>query len=251
MYFFHRYQTEAAVKMIGGLNYRYALRGDGQLVTEFVSPQQQQKALDALMKTLSPAALTLPESLLKIIPPRPIGYDRHREVIKIRTELTFDALSIAESAADMTTGLLLHPARAARLVEYHARDAKQPSLESVIEKLLSSTFKAPVASGLDAAIQVTVNHVVLQNILELATSKHASAQVKAITQLEIEKLKNWLETKTNVTDEDWKSHYHYCLRQIKAFQSDPEKYKQENLLSPPPGMPIGEEDVTWCNFGNR
>ncbi len=248
MYFFHRYQTEAAVKMIGGLNYRYALRGDGQPVTEFVSPQQQQKALDALMKTISPSALALPESLLKIIPPRPIGYGRHREVIKIRTELTFDALTIAESAADMTTSLLLHPARAARLFEYHARDAKQPSLESVIERLLAITFKSTTPSGLEAAVQITVNDVVLQNLLKLAAHKGASPQVKAIAQLELEKLKTWLETKT-AADEDWKAHYQYSLKQIKMFQADPEKFKQENLLSPPPGMPIGDSGISfkWCD----
>ncbi len=27
LYFFHRYQTEAAVKLIGGLNYTYAVKG--------------------------------------------------------------------------------------------------------------------------------------------------------------------------------------------------------------------------------
>src|SRR5690606_38679794 len=47
IYFFHRYQAEASSKIIGGLNYRYALRGDGQPVTEMVSSAQQQKALDA------------------------------------------------------------------------------------------------------------------------------------------------------------------------------------------------------------
>lgn len=247
LYFGHRYQTEAAVKMIGGLNYRYALRGDGQPVTEFVSPQEQQKALDALLKTLNPSTLALPESILKIIPPRPIGYDRHREVIKIRTELTFDALSIAESASDMTIGLLLHPARAARLVEYHARDAKQPSLESVIEKLITATFKSTPATGINAAIQITTNNIVLQDLLKLSMNKDASMQVKAIAQLEIDKLKAWLEQKSTVTDEDWKAHYQYCLKQIRSYQIDPEKFKQENLLAPPPGMPI-DEDMFYCDF---
>ncbi len=59
LYLLHRYQTEAAAKEVGGLNYRYALRGDGQMMTEIVSPANQKKALDALMKTLSPTTLTL------------------------------------------------------------------------------------------------------------------------------------------------------------------------------------------------
>ena len=34
LYLLHRYQTEAASKWIGGLNYTYAARGDGEIVTE-------------------------------------------------------------------------------------------------------------------------------------------------------------------------------------------------------------------------
>ncbi|MFM8912775.1 MAG: zinc-dependent metalloprotease [Flammeovirgaceae bacterium] len=83
MYFFHRYQAEAAVKMIGGLNYRYALRGDGQPVTQLLTAEQQQKALDALLKTIEPSSLMLPESLLKIIPTRPLCYKRHIDLMKI------------------------------------------------------------------------------------------------------------------------------------------------------------------------
>ncbi len=74
LYLLHRYQTEAAAKEIGGLDYRYALRGDGELVTNIVDPANQQKALDAVLKTLAPETLTLPESLLRILPPRAFGY---------------------------------------------------------------------------------------------------------------------------------------------------------------------------------
>ena len=34
VYLYHRYQIEAVTKLVGGLNYTYALRGDGQLVTK-------------------------------------------------------------------------------------------------------------------------------------------------------------------------------------------------------------------------
>ncbi|HEY5825093.1 MAG TPA: zinc-dependent metalloprotease, partial [Cyclobacteriaceae bacterium] len=141
LYFSHRYQAEATAKIIGGLNYRYALRGDGQPVADLLTPQQEIKALEALMKTVEPSALIIPESLLKIIPPRPLGYTRHRELVKGRTDLTFDALSVAETAADMTFSLILHPARANRLFEHHSRDARLLSLQSVIDRLTSATIK--------------------------------------------------------------------------------------------------------------
>ena len=34
VYFYHRYQVEAVTKVVGGMNYTYALRGDGQMITK-------------------------------------------------------------------------------------------------------------------------------------------------------------------------------------------------------------------------
>ena len=248
IYFFHRYQTEAAVKLIGGLNYRYALRGDGQLITEMISSIEQQKALDVILKTVAPSSLMLPEIVLKSIPPRPLGYYRHREVIKIRTELTFDALAIAESASDLTISLLFHPARACRLVEYHARDPKLPSLESIIDKAIQSTYKAPIKSGYEGAIQIIVNEVLLNNLIKLASNVNASEQVQGITHLKLDQLKGWILAKNKtVIDEDWKAHYAYASYRIKMFQEDPDEYRQKTLLDSPPGAPIGQEENDFCN----
>ena len=67
LYLMHRYQTEAAIKVIGGLDYRYQLRGDGQMNAAIVPPDEQRKALRAVLKTLSAETLTLPESLLDAV----------------------------------------------------------------------------------------------------------------------------------------------------------------------------------------
>jgi len=247
MYFFHRYQTEATAKLIGGLNYRYALRGDGQPVTEMIAPEQQIKAIEALLKTVDATTLALPESLIRLIPPRPLGYYRHREVIKIRTELTFDPLAAAESAANMSFSLLFHPTRAARLVEYHARDARLPSLESVIDKAISFTFKSAIKPGYAGAVQVTVNNALLTNLFVLAAHKDAPVQVIAIAHMEIDKLKGWLTTKVkNVSDEDWKAHYLYAIDRIESFEKDPTAYVLDELLDPPPGQPIGDFGLEFC-----
>lgn len=246
MYFFHRYQAEAAVKMIGGLNYRYALRGDGQPVTELLTPQQEMKALDALIKTVDPAALALPESLLKIIPPRPLGYSRHRELIKLKTELTFDPLSAAETASDLTFSLILHPARANRLIEHHARNASLPSLESVADRLINSTFKSTPKPGMEGAIQMTTNYALFTNMAKLALSKTASAESKAIIFLKLNQLKAWLQLKTT-TDDEWKAHYRFVAMQIDSLQSDPDEFKSEELLPAPPGMPIGSAEEQFCS----
>ena len=43
LYLYHRYQTEAAIKEIGGLDYRYKLRGDGLPNPSIVDPAEQQQ----------------------------------------------------------------------------------------------------------------------------------------------------------------------------------------------------------------
>lgn len=244
VYFFHRYQLEAAVKSLGGLNYRYAVRGDGQPIAELLSPEQEIKTLDALLKTVNPSALTLPENILKLIPPRAIGYSRHRELVKIKTELTFDPVAMAEAAADMSFSLILHPARANRLIEHHARNTNLPGLESVIDKLINTTFKSPARSGLEGIIQMSTNYILLVNLQKLALSKSASTETHAIVLLKLDQLKMTLTSKATA-DEEWKAHYAYIVRLINAMQQNPDDYKTETLPSPPPGMPIGDCDINF------
>jgi hypothetical protein len=248
MYFFHRYQAEATSKIIGGLNYRYAMRGDGQPITQVVPAAQQMKALQSLLNAVSPSSLALPENVIKIIPPRPLGYQRSREVIKTRTDLTFDPIAAAESAADMVFSLVLNPARATRLVQQNSLDAKQPSLESVIDNMVSATFKSTAKQGYEQQLQITANHALLNNLMKLALNSNASSQARAVASLKIDQLRAWLTGKINAsTIESWKAHYAYELLLINAFREDPKKYETENFLPAPPGQPIGQ-DEEFCNW---
>lgn len=248
VYFFHRYQLEAASKILGGMNYRYAMRGDGQLVTELVPPALQIKALDALIQTISPTTLSLPESIIKNIPPRPMDYERHRELFASKTDLAFDPLSAAETGADMTLGLVLHPARASRLVEHHARDPKQPALEAVLDKLIESTIKSAPQTGYNQSVQMTVNEVLVSNLIKLGADPDASVLVRSITNLKLNQLSAWLATKAPAsTPEMLKAHYLNVRSEILRYLENPAEFKPEKVLSPPPGAPIGMEDDPICN----
>ena len=248
IYFFHRYQMEAAVKVVGGLNYTYAMRGDSQVPTTLVDPKLQQQALTAVLKTISPATLTLSEDVIKIIPPRPLGYRRSRETIKIRTGLTFDPIAPAETAADMTLSLLLRPERATRLVELNARDNNQPSLNYVLNELTAASWKTESVAGLQGEVRRVVNNVVLLNLMRLASNEGASVQARAITSQNLESLKTWLEQKTKtIKSPAEKAHLTYAVEQIEQFQKNPESIDGIDPLNPPDGSPIGV-DETFCSF---
>ena len=69
LYLLHRFQIQAAGKFLGGQYFNYNLRGDGQPFPKAVSAPEQQRALSALMETLSPEFLQLPGSVMDVITP--------------------------------------------------------------------------------------------------------------------------------------------------------------------------------------
>jgi hypothetical protein len=243
LYLFHRYQTEATIKVIGGLDYRYNLRGDGQPNPEIVSPDLQTKALTAVLKTLSPETLTLPESLLKILPPVPPGYPRNEESFPSETGLTFDPIAAAESAADLTLRVLLDPARASRLIEYHMRVPAAPSLRSVLEATSTAVAARPEAGhSLSSEVARATEFRALEAMLALAVNPAASTQARAIARSHIADLfKQWTTTPPP-PDTAEAIHRAAMVDRIHDFNRDPAKFVPSRQIEAPPGMPIGDEE---------
>ena len=237
LYLMQRYQTEAATKMIGGLNYRYQLRGDGQMNAEIVSPDEQRKALRAVVNTLSAETLMLPEPLLKLFPPRPPDFERTRESLPAHTGLTFDPIAAAESAADLTLSVLFDRERAARLVEYHAR-ANTPSLSDVIDAALKVSRAAPSAPGshpsMGAEVQAAVYARTVEALLTLAADPKTSVEVRAITYTKLEDIRRRGDVSSPLDA--------YLMHRIKQFQDDPAKFVAAAPIEAPPGMPIGDDE---------
>lgn len=243
MYLVHRYQAEAASKMLGGLYYTYALKNDGQTVTKFIPPAEQWKAFNALMGTLTPDALALPEKLIEKIPPRPIGYPRTQETFKSHTGVTFDPMAAAESAAGATLSFMLQPQRAARLVEYNSRDNTQPGLLPVLNKLINLTWQAPQQSGYKGELQRLVNNLTLKQLLTLAADGSAAESVRGIALLQITDLKAWMQKATVTATGATKANLLFGLSQIKQFEGNPDKFKPAAPVSMPDGSPIGMDDM--------
>jgi hypothetical protein len=241
LYLLHRYQTEAAAKEVGGLDYRYALRGDGQMVTQIVAPAEQRKALSALLKTISPATLTLPESLLKIMPPRPEGYPRTQESFSGRTGVTFDPDGAAEAATEITLGLLFDPQRASRLAEYHARESQNLGLQEVIEATVTATWKAPQVKGMPGHIQRLTESAVVEHLLGLAANNAASSDARALARDEVLSLRKYIAGVLPTTNEQ-KAQQETTLARIDLFLKEPDKFTPAPPAPVPPGQPIGDDE---------
>jgi hypothetical protein len=243
IYMLHRYQVEAASKFVGGMDYTFALRGDNQLPTQIVSASEQRRALAAVLATLKPDALALPEALLRIIPPRPVEYDRGREDFKIRTSPAFDALAPAEAAAQHTLQFLFNPERAARLVEFHARDAQNPGLAEVIDAVLDATWKSPRTPGYNAEISHVVEDVVLYNLIGLAANEQATTQVRSVAHQKLAQLLIWIgKNVAGNMDEGEIAHREHAGHEINRFQNDPKQFHMPAPAEPPDGPPIGSDD---------
>ena len=206
VFLLHRYQVGAAAQEIGGQDYRYAMRGDGQLVTKIVPADEQRKALTAVLKTLDPAALTLPETLLEKFPPRPPGFGRTQESWGSYNGPSFDAEAPALSAATVTLEALLDPGKASRLVEFHARDEANPSLKEVLDALLKVTWYAPPAKGLTGLTQMTVDGAVLEKLTALSIA-NTSPVAKAQVRVALTELRGWIAQQAKTADGEWKAFY--------------------------------------------
>lgn len=242
LYLHHRYQLEATMKLIGGMHYTYAVNGEAQTQNEIVSPKEQKAALVAVLETLAPGALVLPEELLRQLLPRPHGYEAHQELFAKRTAPAFDLINMAATAADMTVSLLLEPNRAARLVEFHSRNANYPGWHEALDALIAATWKAPEGNETRAAIKRAIERVVLDRMLDLAMNENASPEVRAITLLKLEALVALAQSALQYSQTTAReAHFKTALRDIKRVLNSPERpHDRTAPSSAPPGAPIGQ-----------
>jgi len=239
-YMFHRYQLEAAAKTLGGMHYNYALRGE-ELKLKMVSPVDQLACLDAVLKTIEANFLAIPEEILEMIPPKPLGYRRDREHFQSRTGVTFDPLSAAESAADQSLALLFNVQRANRIVENHARAAEQPGLQDVLDRVIDASWHIIYVDPYLAEIQRATNNLILHHMMMLASDKSALGQVRAIASYKLDELEQWINSQLAYSwDVEQEAHFKYTLKQIGFFHQHPKEFEHESPLEPPPGQPIGD-----------
>lgn len=239
IYFLHRYQAEAAVKLIGGLDYSYKMRGDNLKKMKIVPHEWQIEAAKSLANAVKAENLALPEQLLSTLYPRPLGYYDNRELLNGKTGVTFDAIGAAEQASAMVFELLMHPQRLSRLVEYHARDKKNPGIQETMDIFEDVLFNDKVQNDYHEAIQLTTQSVFVNQLMKGIQNGNLSTLARAELMSVLKDISSKL-SKSNYRDSDLKkSHNQMIIAQIKLFMEEPKEYNVAPIPSLPPGSPIG------------
>ena len=239
LYFFHRYQTEGVTKVIGGLDYSYALKGDGSTIVKRVPGKTEKKALVSVLKTLNVEELAIPKKLLNLFPPRAFNYGRTRESFKSKTGVAFDPFGAVETASAMTLGLLLHPERVTRLVQHKSLDNSQLGLVEVLDEVIANSIQKTYKDAYYQELQNVVNYQVLNQLFHLSSNKDMYWQVNAIVNDKIDKisllLKNSKETGIQ------KMYHKEMIQMISNFKKNPIKFKKPQTPKIPDGSPIGSD----------
>jgi hypothetical protein len=240
LYLHHRYATEAAAKVLGGQEYTFALRGDEQVPLRAVSGDVQRAAFEALLTTLDPAQLAMPRTVLSLIPPRPFTYGTHRELFGRYTGMTFDAVSPAVSAADLTIGLILNPERAARLVEQNAMDRSLPGLQWTLDRLMDATFDRNHGDPYLAEIDRGIEYALVRRLMTLA-AEAPMPQVRALAQQQLLRIRAQF-PEGGIPSNPAGAHRALLAGEIGRFLERPYVPDQRAPLPDlPPGQPIGDE----------
>lgn len=250
LYFFHRYQTEATAKLIGGLDYNYALKGAPEFTWKYVVATDQRQALQALLQTVQPENIAIPKDKLNLFPPRAFGYQRSRESFKSNTGVAFDALGAARAAADMTYSLLLHPERASRLVQQKALDGNQLGLEELLDILLADVFDNNEADAYLTEVRRTLQYSLLDNLMHLGAHPKSTPQVQALVNAKLHRLrlKFQLEAVSRSNDKKGKSvlnteaanlYQQQMARTISRYFEDATEWVKPASSDLPDGSPIG------------
>ena len=233
MYLLHRYQVEAVVKMIGGVDYNYAVKGPILSSVIVVSPTQQRNALLEYLNTLNPKALKIPSHLNKLLHPRSFSNPRTRENFLSQTGVTFDYLGIATSLSDALIGMLLHPERANRLVMQFGFDKNQLSLKETLNILVNNHFKKTPRDTHENQLNEIVKGSILKHLMQLGQNSLASNITKAIIYEQLETLDRWLAEHSEANFSN------FYRMEIQNYFDNPSGFNLTSSKRLPDGSPIG------------
>ncbi|MDT7525254.1 zinc-dependent metalloprotease [Pseudidiomarina sp. GXY010] len=230
VYLLHRYQVEAAVKMLAGVHYDYSVKGEPFRPVRAVNASQQQRALQVLMKTLQADTLRLPTAIHDLLtaPAYGEGYDRER--FTGLTGLLPDTDSMAASSARFTLDLLLQPQRLERLAQQHSKTPSIPSISTLLAALADTTLTPAQAASADTLTQ-RLAFETLTAVAQVYQQQQLSAVVKApLWQFLQQQQQQWQQAPASAHQ----AYVVYALEQLLEHQ----RWPVPAAAALPPGSPI-------------
>jgi hypothetical protein len=249
LYFFHRFAINGVTKTIGGMEYAYAVRGDGQAETRPVSGARQRAALSALLAELQPSELAISDTVVALLGPRPSGYSGAAnnsnspvgELFRGRTDPAFDELAAARTLSQMIVDGILQPQRAARLVAFATRGPNMLTLGETIDSLVARTWNQRDATPRAAALRRVAQRAAADRLLGLAADTTAAPEVRAVAEFEIARLRPDAARRAMSGDTMNRAHWTAIAGDFARWIDRRELPAPTPALVAPPGDPFGTE----------
>ena len=231
--------------VLGGRDFTYALKGDGQIPTATANSERQYAALNALLATLDPEALYISADLVALIPPRPPMLGVSRELFPRQTGYVFDPVAAAATAAALTLRTLLDPARAARLIQQNSVDPDLPGFSQVLLGLVKAVGPTEADTSFTRAHAQLIRQMqkeLAAQLMALASRTAVAGSVRSAAAYALhamlEGLTSQVTNKMKKGEVDgWLPHYYFLEQQIRLFETQAEPW-QAGSLATPPGSPI-------------
>ena len=189
VYLHHRYSLEAIYKNIGGMDFRYAMRGDGQTPTTIVPAAAQRRALTLALDALEPAALAVPDRVQAMIPPMPPGGDPQFVWAGSAGGTAFDEISLAGGLATEVIEGLMERERLGRVVLFRARSAENPSLDEILQGIVDRTWGAAPSPTATCSRSAASSSAWCSTRCSIAPGdRQALPDVRQVSELHLEKL---------------------------------------------------------------
>ena len=110
----------------------------------------------------------------------------------------------------------------------------------MIENLVNATFKSQRRNGVEKAIQMQTEQIILTYLLSSSVDEQVSYPARIMITSVNAEFRKWLEDKVkSATDAVERAHWQLAIDRFKS----PEKAKPTLHAAPPPGAPIGCEDI--------
>lgn len=190
IYLYHRYQTEAAAKAIGGRRFAYEINTGDPAGLSVIAPDEQRRAIDALVDTVRPEALDIPDAVLSVLAPDPFtDYDRavQRELFASSAAPAFSRIDAARAAARLTFQAALDAEKLARVADQRALDPDQVPVEEVLSRFEQAAFDVPRGEGARlAALRAGVQTEYAAQLLHLV--EHGAPRVAAPARARLEEI---------------------------------------------------------------